>query len=256
MGGRQRRQASRPTLAILARHMRRRHIGTTESQPQSHTPERGRTMSTLAISTIEDALCALDAAWPHIVEDCRSVLGGELHYQAMIYHCLRTSGISRFQIGMNVKQLIITPISTLFQSLDIRKHENFRGGFEPIPDIIIFTSAVEGDWRRRNKEVTLANMLLAIEVKASERAKGRLSVREIQRDIEKLAAHRDEVRHRGADMHPVMMVVDTAPDLNERMPEASADQCIGLAEAAKVAFFYLSPTTTHSVRNHERPTSP
>lgn len=45
----------------------------------------------------------------------------------------------------------------------------------------------------------------------------RLRAGEIIKDIEKLAVHRDEVRHRGSDMAPVMLVVDTAPLATERM---------------------------------------
>ena len=60
-------------------------------------------------------------------------------------------------------------------------------------------------------------MLMAIEVKASERAGGRLSRAEVLRDIQKLSAHRHEVRRLGADMTPVMMVIDVAPLPSERM---------------------------------------
>jgi hypothetical protein len=44
------------------------------------------------ITKREDALAAIDKAWPTICEECLSVLGGELHYQAMIYHALRSAG--------------------------------------------------------------------------------------------------------------------------------------------------------------------
>ena len=39
-----------------------------------------------------EALEALTQSWPRIVDECRGVLGSELHYQAVIYHCLRRVG--------------------------------------------------------------------------------------------------------------------------------------------------------------------
>jgi len=57
-----------------------------------------------------DAKEALMRAWPSIVRECRQVLGSELHYQAMIYHCLRHYGkVPIDQIGMNVKMSINKP---------------------------------------------------------------------------------------------------------------------------------------------------
>jgi hypothetical protein len=181
-------------------------------------------------------------AWPTIVDECRAVLGGELHYQAVVYHCLRGVGVPRAQLGMNVKQWITDPVSPLFQTWDARKAERYRGGFEPIPDVVLFAPGIQGDWRRRNFEASLRHMLVAIEVKASERAAGRLSVREITRDIDKLAAHRDEAQHRGCTMHPVMMVIDTAPVASERMTEAAIRAASSTAEDHLVSFFYASPT--------------
>ncbi|WP_159713624.1 hypothetical protein [Geminicoccus flavidas] len=119
-----------------------------------------------------------------------------------------------------------------------------QGGFEPIPDIVIFRPAIGGDWRRRNRQATLRHMLAAIEVKASERASGRLRAGEIICDIRKLAAHRDELRHRGGDMHPMMMVSDTAPLADERMPAAKLELARAAAQAQGVGFLYVSPTAT------------
>ena len=56
---------------------------------------------------------------------------------------------------MNVKMWISEPVTPLFQELDEKKHEQFRGGFEPIPDVAMFSEDVNGDWRRRNNEQTL-----------------------------------------------------------------------------------------------------
>jgi len=187
------------------------------------------------------------SAWPVIVEECRAVLGGELHYQAVVYHGLRQAGCPRTQIGMNVKQLILDPVTDLFRGWDAKKHADFQGGFEPIPDVVLFDAAIGADWRRRNCENTLRHMVCAIEVKASERAKSRLGTAEIRRDIAKLAAHRDEVTHRGGAMYPVMMVIDVAPDAAERMREQAVAECAGLAAAEGVAWLYASPSAEQCV---------
>ncbi|CAA9321481.1 MAG: hypothetical protein AVDCRST_MAG93-5767 [uncultured Chloroflexia bacterium] len=142
---------------------------------------------------------------------------------------------------MNVTMQIDEPVSKLFRELDLKKHEDYRGGFEPIPDVALFSPSVSADWRRRNNSVTLISLLLAIEVKASERANGRLRSGEVIGDIEKLAAHRDEAKHRGNDFYPVMMVIDTAPLLREQMTKYSLDLAIQSAEELSVGFLYLSP---------------
>lgn len=191
----------------------------------------------------EEARVALKTAWPLIKSECLSVLGSELHYQAMIYHALRTDGrVPVNQIGMNVKMWIDNPKSELFKELSNSKHQNFQGGFEPIPDVVIFKPEINSDWRRRNKKNTLENMLIAIEVKASERAKGRLSPAEITLDIRKLAAHREEVLNRGSSMLPVMMIIDSAPTENERMKSKTLDQACILAKDLDIGIMYISPT--------------
>lgn len=188
-----------------------------------------------------DAITALVRSWPHIVSETRQVLGSELHYQAMVYHCLRVHGqVPVSQIGMNVKMRITDPVSQLFQQLDFRKHEDFRGGFEPIPDVCLFAESVASDWRRRNFEKTMAALLLAVEIKASERAGGRLRPSEIIHDIRKLNAHREEARHRSVLFVPVMMVVDTAPEKVERMTELALTECQNAAREAQVGFLYVS----------------
>ena len=93
----------------------------------------------LAIETQANALDALKRAWAPFVVECRSVLGSELHYQALLYHCLRAHGqVPPKQLGMNVKIWITDVVSELFRKFDEKKHEGFRGGFEPIPDVVIF----------------------------------------------------------------------------------------------------------------------
>lgn len=53
------------------------------------------------MQTIEEAKVALKNAWPLIKSECLSVFDSELHYQAMIYHALRTKGcVAVNQIGM------------------------------------------------------------------------------------------------------------------------------------------------------------
>jgi hypothetical protein len=176
-----------------------------------------------AIETREDALEALRKAWPSFVAECRSVLGSELHYQALLYHCLRAHGrVPPRQLGMNVKIWITEVISPHFRNFGEKKRPEYRGGFEPIPDVVIFEPEIDGDWRRRNHENTLRHMLLAIEVKASERHLGRLRPGEIVDDILKLEALQIEALHRGgSDMVPAVVTIDTAPEANERMrPEA------------------------------------
>ncbi|MCP9850917.1 hypothetical protein [Cyanobium sp. Morenito 9A2] len=192
----------------------------------------------------DEAVAALVSAWPAIVEETRLVLGSELHYQAMVYHCLRLYGsIPLSQIGMNVKMWISDPSTELFRELDKRKKVEYHGGFEPIPDVCVFSEAVAGDWRRRNHELTMESLLLAIELKASERAGGRLGPGEIIGDILKLQAHREESRGRGGDFIPVMMVIDTAPFLEERMTLKSLEKTRLVARDAKVEFLYVSQET-------------
>lgn len=193
------------------------------------------------MQTLSEAKSAIETAWPKIKDECLAVLGSELHYQAMIYHLLRQyGGVPLEQIGMNVKMWIDSPVSPLFQKLDQKKHKDYQGGFEPIPDIVIFKPSIHSDWRRRNNEATLLNMLVAIEVKASERAAKRLSPSEITLDIQKLAAHRDEVKARGAEMYPVMLVIDSAPQENERMTDSALTHSHELANELNVGFLYVS----------------
>lgn len=195
----------------------------------------------MEINTQQDASTALTSALPLIKDECAAVLGSELHYQAVIYHCLRQVGVPRSQLGMNVKMRIEEPVSALFQALDQKKKVDFQGGFEPIPDICIFSNAVNGDWRRRNREKTLQSLLLAIEVKASERYRGRLTYKEIASDIEKLAAYRTEAIHRGYSFTAVIFIINSAPMDSERMTESSLNQARLKAQEEQVTFLYFSP---------------
>lgn len=189
-----------------------------------------------------EALEALTRSWPRIVEECRGAWGSELHYQALIYHCLRSVGeVPPRQLGMNVKIWITAVVSELYKELDLRKPEAFRGGFEPIPDFVIFSPEIDGDFRRRNRANTLRHMLLAAEVKASERFQGRLTAGEIVKDIRKLDALRIEARAREADCVPAVIIVDTAPEEIERMRSYALREARDAASSFGVCFFYLSP---------------
>lgn len=204
------------------------------------------------ITSHNDALSLIEDAYNNMVGECTAVLGSELHYQAMVYHSLRLSGVPASQIGMNVKMWISDPITPLFQTLDLKKNCRFRGGFEPIPDVVIFSPAINGDWRRRNRRETLKHSLVAIEVKASERHKGRLRQKEIICDIEKLSAHRDEAIYRGAGFAPVILIVDSAPDLIERMTRNSLECCITRAEKEDVGIIYIATDTSYMKISNSR----
>ena len=69
-----------------------------------------------------DAIRSVKAAFNHMLTECNAVLGSELHYQAMIYHSLRVSGVPANQLGMNVKMWISNPVTPLFQELDKKKN--------------------------------------------------------------------------------------------------------------------------------------
>ena len=201
------------------------------------------------IDTPEQALECLYSSWQTIIRECRLVYGGELHYQAMIYYALRTDGaVPLTQIGMNVKQYIENPVSELFKSLDMRKHIDFRGGFETIPDIVIFRAEIGGDWRRRNRSNTLRHMLLAIEIKASERHLGRLRPGEIKSDLKKLSAHRSELRRFGNNTIPVMIIIDTADLENERMTLNAIDECKHMARVENIPLLYCSQIDEFATR--------
>lgn len=206
--------------------------------PQSQ-PHTGST-----IETRDDALEAFRRAWPSFVTECRSVLGSELHYQALLYHCLRTHGpVPSRRLGMNVKMWMTDVVTDLFRKLDEKKHPDYRGGFEPIPDVVIFRPEIEGDWRRRNRDNPLRQTLMAIEVKASEREKKRLGPKEIVDDILKLEALRIEALHRGgSDMLSAVAIVDTAPEANERMTPYARHVVEAAARERGVCLFYASPS--------------
>ncbi len=147
----------------------------------------------IQMDSIDDAKKIMEKTWPNISRECRRVLASELHYQAMIYRCFREYGkVPAKQIGMNVKIRIMNPRVAEFVMRDSKKHEDFQGGYEPIPDIALFSREINGNFQRRNRKNTLANLLMAIEVKASEREDSRIRPKEIEDDLKKLDAFRKE----------------------------------------------------------------
>ncbi len=196
--------------------------------------------------SIDDAIGSVLAAWPGISEDCRVVLGSELHYQAMIYHRLRTDGqVPITQIGMNVPMYLANPITQYFMDRIEKRMErknayDLQNGVAPTPDVVLFRPEIDGDWRRRNSDLTLRHTLIAIEVKVSERSGSRLSSKEILSDIEKLSAHREEVRHLGADMLPIMMILEPAPAKSERMTGRTFHEYMKYARINQVEVLHCS----------------
>ena len=196
----------------------------------------------MKITTKEQAQSELLNAWPTIKQECLSVLGSELHYQAMIYHALRTTGdVPIDQLGMNVKIWVTELVTDYFKMLREKKHRDYSKGLETIPDVVIFRPEIEGNWQRRNRKNTALNLLLCAEVKASERAGGRLRCGEVEKDIKKLCAFREEVLEKGGnDFLPVMIVIDSARSTSERMTEYSLNASREMADNECVLFLYVS----------------
>ena len=154
---------------------------------------------------------------------------------------MRTGGCPRGPARANVKIWLEGCTTKYFRARDRQKIPEYRGGFEPIPDVVIFHEDIKGDWTRRNYLETARCLLLAVEVKVSERQGSRLQPGEIIDDIEKLAAFKEELRHRGTKMVPVMLVVDTAREPEGRMTEFSFQEVRDHSRALEVPFFYCGP---------------
>lgn len=87
----------------------------------------------------------------------------------------------------------------------------------------------------------MRHMLLAAEIKASERSQNRLRPGEIVGDILKLDALREEAQAREAGCVTAVIVVDTAPEEIERTRSYALREARDAASNCGVCFFYLSP---------------
>ena len=85
-------------------------------------------------------------------------------------------------------------------------------------------------------------MLVAVEVKASERHRGRLRAGEVVNDVLKLEALGLEAHHRVSDALGAVIVIDTAPEANERMTPEVCRVTETAARERGVCLFYVSPT--------------
>lgn len=195
------------------------------------------------IHSPEQVTALIAKCYHSIISECRLILASELHYQAMIYHHLRHIGNVPFdQIGMNVKTTVSNVQTDFFNQRLLLKNPDYQSfGLEIIPDISFFSKNINGDWRRRNFDNTLKETIYSLEIKASERHKGRLTKGEIQSDILKLVAQREETYQLyGKRIGTGMLVVDVAPDLTERMKAPTLDFIIEFAEANSVDLWYFS----------------
>ncbi len=161
----------------------------------------------------------------------------------MIYYHLRQTGqISFNQLGMNVKTTITEVQNDFFHQRILLKNENYQSsGLEIIPDITFFSERINHDWRRRNFENTLKETIYSLEVKASERHKSRLRQLEIQTDIQKLIAQRQETQrlyHKRIGVG--MFIIDVAPDPIERMKESALAYIVEFAKLNEVDIWYFN----------------
>ncbi|WP_439879636.1 hypothetical protein ACSX1A_10645 [Pontibacter sp. MBLB2868] len=94
---------------------------------------------------------------------------------------------------MNVKTTIPGVQNSFLHQRSLSRHVHYQNAdIEIIPDITVFTREIDHDWRRRNFVNTLKETLYSLEVKASERHKGRLQQKEIETDIRKRVAQQAE----------------------------------------------------------------
>ncbi len=178
-----------------------------------------------------------------VVTECRLILASELHYQAMLYYHLRhTGGIPFNQLGMNVKTTITNVQNPFLLQKSFLRNTNYQSAdIEIIPDITVFSQEINHDWRRRNFANTLKETLYSLEVKASERHKGRLQQKEVETDILKLVAQREETRRLFNRRIGVgMFIVDVAPDPGERMKAPILEALIELTRQQEVDLWYFN----------------
>ncbi|WP_157593697.1 hypothetical protein [Pontibacter actiniarum] len=198
------------------------------------------------IQSPEEVKQALSKCFELGKSECRLILASELHYQAMLYHHLRqTGGIPFNQLGMNVKTTIPCVQNSFLHQRSLTRHANYQNAdIEIIPDITVFTQEINYDWRRRNFTNTLKETLYSLEVKASERHRGRLQQKEIETDIQKLVAQREETeRIHNRRIGVGMFIIDVAPDTRERMKVVTLNYLSELARQQDVDLWYLNQET-------------
>lgn len=195
------------------------------------------------IHSPEEVKQAISNCFDLVVTECRLILAPELHYQAMLYHHLRhTGGIPFNQLGMNVKTTITDVQNPFLLQKSFMRNANYQSAdIEIIPDIMVFTQEINHDWRRRNFANTLKETLYSLEVKASERYKGRLQQKEIETDILKLIAQREETERLFSRRIGVgVFIIDVAPDLGERMRASTLDFLTEVARDHEVDLWYFN----------------
>ncbi|MBP1840442.1 hypothetical protein [Formosa algae] len=178
-----------------------------------------------------------------IVNECRTVLGSELHYQAMVYSILRTKGkVPISQIGMNVKTCIENCQTEFLQERIRKKNIKFQSiDLEIIPDISVYEKSINSDWRRRNFKNTLKKTLYSLEIKASERHYNRLVFSEIKNDLFKLKAQYEETKIKFGKLIGIgMLIIDTAPKCEERISKSTLKQSIDIAKELNIDIWYFN----------------
>ncbi|WP_242923068.1 hypothetical protein [Pontibacter liquoris] len=207
------------------------------------------------IQSPEEVRQAISQCFELVISECRLILASELHYQAMLYHHLRqTGGIPFNQLGMNVKTTIPGVQHPFLHQKSLSRHADYQNAdIEIIPDITVFTRDIDHDWRRRNFISTLKETLYSLEVKASERHKGRLQQKEIETDIRKLVAQREETeRIHNRRIGVGMFIIDVAPDPDERMKGATLNYLTEFARQQEVDIWYFNQET--QVETSAKPT--
>jgi hypothetical protein len=195
------------------------------------------------VETISEFQKSIRNSYSKIIEECRSVLGSELHYQAMVYHLLRALGkVPLSQIGMNVKTTIEDCKTDFFKDRITKKDKKFRSkNLEIIPDISFYSNSLKADWRRRNYKNTLEKTIYSLEIKASERNKGRLQFKEIETDFLKLKAQYNETKLKfNKEIGIGMMIIDVAPLENERMKKETLNKIIELSKKLSIDLWYFT----------------
>ena len=124
----------------------------------------------------------------------------------------------------------------------LKKNEKYQSfGIEIIPDISFFRTDINGDWRRRNHINTFKETLYSLEIKASERANGRIAYSEIETDLLKLKAQTEETeRQHNRKIGAGLMIIDVAPKMEERITVNSLNRIKALSKPHAIDLWYFS----------------